>query len=1143
MGIEITYTLGARGIARFDTVDTRRDTANNYRPVPRATTVIQDHTNTVNLFNGRLVTVNDESLLGAANRGSVGRHEATDFVIATEARVITTASFGTQSRKALITSIRDTWLWSYGIVVDPLMTTGDTIDAFTFENGTVKTLLDQIAAETGEYWRITPDLELQFFAPGTKTTSYNITSSADYVKIIGGVKWGQTLKQFVNRLYLSYGTERVVQKSDVITGDGSTREFPLDYKAIGVMRIQIYDAATGVWHHVATHGEVPALFQWTYRASDNTIVQLAEAPTGTFHSPLGSGVTLEVVYDAQFPQQVIAEDTASIAADGPWEDIQDYPDTFDAALAQIEADKRLARYVAAPKVLTIRTRAGRALPGDVITLNIPERVVSGSWLITAVTMRSMQDQKFEYDLTCVEGTDGSDSWIEQFRRVIGSGRSSFGSAVTSGGSITVSGIGGAGTAGMVPKWATGTTLGDSLIREGTGTPEGVVTAPIASLFLRTDTGDIYRKATGTGNTGWVIIGGGAGTGTVGTLSKWVTTTTLGDSLVTEGSGNVTVGAHLLPLTTDTYDFGRYDRLWNQGYLAQLNAILFALNTQTLFGGYSTIGYNAGSLAAAVSSAATTVNFGTTMTPGHFVLIRAHDTAGNITAEFMQVGTLVSGTTYNVTRNLSGLGAKNWAQGTPFLVRGTTGTGRIDLLAYDGKPRIQFVEQGATYAAESTRALLGNLNGYYGYSTDIFGLAAGDPAAANITVDATNGFRIRHGITNKVLLDPAGNAYFVGDVTATSGSIGGWDITAAAIQKSSGLVGMSSAITAGDDVRFWAGSTTPTSAPFRVTEAGVLVATSANITGAITATSGSFTGSITADSGSVGGWSILTNSLTSSAGTVGLSASVGGGDDVRFWAGHSTPESAPFRVLESGALVATSATVTGTINATGGSISGNLSVTGSLDAAGVVLDSAGLTLETGVDTANRVKWDNGAFIRSYASGGTWMEIGAIDHVSLTGSGGALVWNSSRELYAPGGGAGLGTSSVPWGNAYIDGATVRLGGIGSDVGNNLVMVSGLVKEDSSSVRVKENISTRRQTAAERAALLALNPIQFDFIGGTKNVVGFAAEDVALVAPELVNTDAAGKPTGIRHITLIAHLLELVKDQQTQITALAQRIGPPQ
>lgn len=42
-----------------------------------------------------------------------------------------------------------------------------------------------------------------------------------------------------------------------------------------------------------------------------------------------------------------------------------------------------------------------------------------------------------------------------------------------------------------------------------GTPEGVLSAGIGNLCIDKNTGDIYRKASGVGNTGWLSIAGGA----------------------------------------------------------------------------------------------------------------------------------------------------------------------------------------------------------------------------------------------------------------------------------------------------------------------------------------------------------------------------------------------------------------------------------------------------------------------------------------------------------------------------------------------------------------------------------------------------------------------------------------------------------
>lgn len=68
-------------------------------------------------------------------------------------------------------------------------------------------------------------------------------------------------------------------------------------------------------------------------------------------------------------------------------------------------------------------------------------------------------------------------------------------------------------------------------------------------------------------------------------------------------------------------------------------------------------------------------------------------------------------------------------------------------------------------------------------------------------------------------------------------VGGWTIGDDFIRSESGVVGLSSAETVGDDIRFWAGNATPALSPYRVYDSGKFVATNAEITGSITMTSG------------------------------------------------------------------------------------------------------------------------------------------------------------------------------------------------------------------------------------------------------------------------------------------------------------------
>jgi hypothetical protein len=93
----------------------------------------------------------------------------------------------------------------------------------------------------------------------------------------------------------------------------------------------------------------------------------------------------------------------------------------------------------------------------------------------------------------------------------------------------------------------------------------------------------------------------------------------------------------------------------------------------------------------------------------------------------------------------------------------------------------------------------------------------------------------------------------GTIYASAGEIGGWTIAATELYGGSGAsrVGLRPGT-----YPFYAGAEDPASAPFRVTAAGALVATSATITGSITATSGT-----------IGGWSISSTQIKSDSDTI------------------------------------------------------------------------------------------------------------------------------------------------------------------------------------------------------------------------------------------------------------------------------------
>lgn len=67
----------------------------------------------------------------------------------------------------------------------------------------------------------------------------------------------------------------------------------------------------------------------------------------------------------------------------------------------------------------------------------------------------------------------------------------------------------AGTSVVTPKLVPAANVGWS---SGSGTPEGAVTSAIGGFYTNTANGDAYTKTSGSGNTGWVLVGSGGGGG-------------------------------------------------------------------------------------------------------------------------------------------------------------------------------------------------------------------------------------------------------------------------------------------------------------------------------------------------------------------------------------------------------------------------------------------------------------------------------------------------------------------------------------------------------------------------------------------------------------------------------------------------------
>ncbi|MFQ2530680.1 DUF1983 domain-containing protein [Aeromonas caviae] len=235
---------------------------------------------------------------------------------------------------------------------------------------------------------------------------------------------------------------------------------------------------------------------------------------------------------------------------------------------------------------------------------------------------------------------------------------------------------------------------------------------------------------------------------------------------------------------------------------------------------------------------------------------------------------------------------------------------LSLYKQENTAEVNGVKSSVTQLSQAQVTTDGKVNSLYTLKVDANGKVAGMSLGATSqgsTVDfLADTFRIASSAGTQSVFEVRNGktmikSLLVGDITASqisADAINGNHIAANSIIQAGS--GSTSATLNGSDAnwRIYAGSTTPGSAPFRVSTTGALVATNATITGAITATSGSFSGSITASSGSISG------RLTMNGGFIDGRS---GQDSINLGSGT-------FRVDNNGNLYASNGTFGGTIYA-------------------------------------------------------------------------------------------------------------------------------------------------------------------------------------------------------------------------------------
>lgn len=472
------------------------------------------------------------------------------------------------------------------------------------------------------------------------------------------------------------------------------------------------------------------------------------------------------------------------------------------------------------------------------------------------------------------------------------------------------------------------------------------------------------------------------------------------------------------------------------------------------------------------------------------LTAAKITAGTIGAHEIVLTQAGAATAYSAPANTAVIRSSNYSADTAgWLIRGD-GFAEFDQAAIRGT-----IRAGAVFIDEHNRW------------------------KANTTGSVISTAEFKVGNATKYLYWDGTNLTFTGNLSAAGGTFSG-NLSAAGGTFSGELsggtisIGSGNSIFKADSSGIYLGNSTFSSAPFRVTPQGSLVASNANITGTINATSGTISGNLITG-GTISGTSININN-------------------------------GAFQVDSDGSLRATNADITGEINATSGSISGGL-VTGTITAA----DISGVNI-SGVNI-------------------TGSDITVGGRINLPADGSQILLGTAADGFATqcyvfaGGSQGFYIDTSSNGSTWIAGQTVYVNlneftsgryvvGLATFTGSGspLSVSGGEIVRQTSKRELKENI----QNFNNISIIDSLKPVTFTWKAPVNSYkpeteeqksrressvnIGFIAEEVEEASDGLLSVynyeeGGAGEVEMYKHLDLLALAVASIQDLRKRVLEL--------
>lgn len=257
-GLTFEQTLGSRHLCSIQWDD---PTGTGLHPA-LGDEVIATDSSGGRAFGGLVGSVRESGLTKASIVALTREVTAYDFGGLCDQRVVT-ANWSSATLKTVLLDLTSDYLSTFGVSLSTSQPTGPNMGELSYDYRVLTDVLNDLQTRSGYAWNLSYDKVLLLSTAGTRTAPAAINSTN---RVALQIEWEQTIENYANRQYISYGPSGDQIIDDYWTATTGQTAFPLQYSDV-----QAYWVVTenGVYWPVGVYG-VDAM-RWTWDAASTTL--------------------------------------------------------------------------------------------------------------------------------------------------------------------------------------------------------------------------------------------------------------------------------------------------------------------------------------------------------------------------------------------------------------------------------------------------------------------------------------------------------------------------------------------------------------------------------------------------------------------------------------------------------------------------------------------------------------------------------------------------------------------------------------------------------------------------------------------------------------------------------------------------------